>query len=647
MRQIFGMMSDNAAANKSSASSSTITMRLPSFHSVIPFFVLAGLSASGITYLLGAEDIMNWILFVTLIVGSIPLVIDITESMLRRHFGVDLIAIVAIGASLLLGQYLAGTVIVLMLSGGEALESFALRRARKELSQLLANAPTKAHKEMNGKIVDVPIESVVPGDIVIVKTGETIPVDGRILEGTGMIDESMLTGESVPVQKSKGLTVMSGSVTKDTVLRIEATHDSSQSKYQQIIRLVREAELRKAPFVRLADRYSVWFTAIAFGLAIGAWIISGDPVRSLAVLVVATPCPLILATPIAFASGISRAAKRGIIVKDGGVLEKLGEARSFVFDKTGTLTFGTPSIVNVIAYHGSEETVFAKAAGVDQLSTHILARGLLQEAEKRQVTLPYPEEFKEHIGEGVSGHIDGKKMSFGRLKWLEKEGVTVSAAIRKDHDNAQTAGQMAVFLAEETTVTGAILFADTVRSNIPELFAGLGALGIERVMMLTGDKRASALRIAKEVGIAEEDVQAECLPEDKVTTVMALHKTLAPVVMVGDGVNDAPALAAADVGIAMGGHGSTASSEAGDIVILIDKIERVEEALHIGHRVLSIAKESIFIGIGLSIALMIAASLGYIQPVYGAMLQEIVDVVVILNALRVLFEGRSNHLHTA
>ncbi len=618
-----------------------IIMRLPSSRSVIPIFVLAGLSLSGGLYVSGYQSVIDWVLLVTLIVGSIPLVIDIAESLWRRHFGVDLIAIVAIGASLLLHQYLAGTVCVLMLSGGEALESFALRRARRELTHLLANAPTKAHKEEKGKMRDVPIESVVVGDIVIVKVGETIPVDGRVMDGTAMVDESMLTGESLPVLKSKGMTVMSGSVSKDSVLHIQATHDSSQSKYQQIIRLVKEAEEQKAPFVRLADRYSVWFTIVSFGLAATAWLISGDPIRTLAVLVVATPCPLILATPIAFASGISKAAKRGIIVKNGGVLEKLGEARSLVFDKTGTLTFGTPSIVHVASYGLAEEKVFLYAAGLDQLSTHILARALLEDASEKKMNLPYPEEFIEHIGKGVEGMIDGKKYTFARFAFLEETGISMSKEAKADHEAAQENGQMAVFLADSKKVIGAVFFADTVRNNVQELFADIRSLGLERIMMLTGDKRTAALRIAKEVGIAADDVQAEGLPQDKVNTVLSLHKNMAPVVMVGDGVNDAPAIAAADVGIAMGGHGNTASSEAGDIVILIDKVERVGEALHLGHRVLRIAKESIFIGMGLSIGLMIIASMGYIVPVYGALLQEIVDVVVILNALRVLFDTKA------
>lgn len=609
--------------------------------SFIPLGVLTGLALAGICAIAGRWQLVDPILLITLIVGALPLLIEIVRSMLRQHFGVDVIAIVAILASLALHQYLAGTVILLMLSGGEALEGFALQRARKELTDLIAKAPTQAHKEVNGTVIDVPIESIVVGDIVIVKPGETIPVDGMVVEGASAVDESSLTGESLPVRKQVHQHVMSGSITKESVLRIRSELPASESKYQQIIRLVREAEQHKAPFVRLADRYSVWFTAITFALAIVAWLISKDPVRSLAVLVVATPCPLILATPIAFASGISRAAKRGIIVKNGGVLEKLGEARSFVFDKTGTLTLGIPDIVETKGYGIKEEEVIAIAASLDQLSTHVLARALLQYASAKNITLSIPHDFEEKLGEGVTGTIDGTTYAFGRLRFLESLGIHIDDRARADHEHSQEQDQMDVFLASDDHVIGSIFFADRVRPNVRQLFKHLTALGIERIIMLTGDKRSRALRIAREIGIDEKNVLAESLPEQKVEIVTTLRATLAPVVMVGDGVNDAPAIAAADAGIAMGSHGSTASSQAGDIVILLDKIERVGEALFLGHRVLAIAKQSIFIGIGLSLVLMLAATLGYIVPVYGALFQEIIDVVVILNALRVLRETSS------
>lgn len=608
-----------------------------SFRSAIPLFVLAGLIIAGLLWMNDMGGTADVILFWTLIIGALPLAWDIAVSMIRGHFGVDLIAIVAIGASLIFGQYLAGTVILLMLSGGEALEAFALRRARKELTHLINNAPTVAHKEVNGSVIDVPAESVNPGDIILVKSGETIPVDGIVTDGNAMVDEAALTGEAMPQQKQMGSSVMSGSIAKDGVLHVKATKASHESKYQQIIRLVQEAEEHKAPFVRLADRYSVWFTSLAFGLAAIAWFISKDPVRMLAVLVVATPCPLILATPIAFASGISKAAKRGIIVRDGGALERLGGAKCFVFDKTGTLTLGAPVVEEVRAFGTTDQaTVLRLAASLDQLSTHVLARSLTSYAGAQKTALVLPEKFAEQMGDGVSGVIDGKKYFFGRMEFLHSHGVTIGKDAEEDHVLIREEGGISVLLGDEKTVLGSIHFTDSVRPDVGALFKHIKELGIKKVLMLTGDKKETAYRVANEIGLDEADVRAECLPEQKVSEVQKLRAQCGSVVMVGDGVNDAPALTEADVGIAMGGHGSTASSEAGDIVILIDRIERVGEALFIGHRVLAIALQSILIGIGLSTVLMVIAAAGYINPVAGALLQEIIDVVVIFNALRVL-----------
>lgn len=604
----------------------------------IPLYVLAGLISSGVAnFGFGKPDVAHWILFATLVVGALPLFYEVFDSIRRGHFGVDLIAIVAIAASLIFGQYLPGTVVLLMLSGGEALESYALRRARKELTDLASRAPEVAHKKEGDTIRDVPVREIVPSDIVLVKPGEMIPVDGEVTDGDASVDESALTGEAIPVRKAHGATVMSGSIDKDGVLTIRATRPSSESKFEQIIRLVQEAEQKKAPFVRLADRYSVWFTVIAFILAGLAWYLSHDPIRLLAVLVVATPCPLILATPIAFASGISVSAKRGIIIKNGGAIEKLGEAKSFVFDKTGTLTLGVPDVKTIEAYGTmKEDDVLSVASSLDQFSTHILAKALVQGARKKGVRLMYPDGFKETFGEGVEGNVDGKRYMLGKLSFLKNHGVPVSSEAMQHHEDIRNEGGVIVYLADASTVLGAIILSDTIRKNVRELFANLKNLGIERVTMLTGDKRNVALTVAKEIGLGEHDVKAEALPEDKVAEVERMKKELPPVVMVGDGVNDAPAITAADVGIAMGAHGSTASSEAGDVVMIVDQIERVGEALAIGHRVLAIAKQSIFIGIGLSILLMFIASLGYIPPVVGAMFQEVIDVVVILNALRVL-----------
>jgi heavy metal translocating P-type ATPase len=475
-----------------------------------------------------------------------------------------------------------------------------------------------------------PVEQIKVGDILVVRRGDAVPVDGVVVQGSSMVDESALTGEALPVAKSVGAEVMSGSISKDGVLEVRATRESRNSKYQRIVQLVRDAEERKAPFVRLADRYSVWFTGITFVMALGAWIISGDPVRSLAVLVVATPCPLILATPIAFAAGISRCARRGIIAKNGGALEKLGEAKTLVFDKTGTLTLGSPTVSDVSAASGIEDDVLRIAASLEQLSSHVLAQSVVASASKKKLQLAIPQNFQEVLGQGVTGDIGGKTYFFGRREFLHVHSITAPSSENQDQ------GTITVLLADERKVIGSISFSDHIRPGVRELFTHISELSIKHVVMLTGDKRDAALRIAKEAGIPAASVKAEMLPEDKLEEVERLKKLFPPVIMVGDGVNDAPALVAADVGIAMGAHGGGESSEAGDIVIMVDKIERVGEALIIARRVMHIALQSIGVGIGLSIGLMILAVLGYVRPVFGAMAQEVIDVVVILNALRVL-----------
>lgn len=606
----------------------------------VPILAVVGLVCAGVLYVSGKGLTANSLLMAVLAVGTLPLLYGMLRDILKGHFGVDLIAIVAIVTSFFLKEYLAGTVILLMLSGGEALEAYALSRAKRELTHLLSHAPSVAHIKVGETLKDLHAREVKMGMHLVVKPGETVPADGVVLSGNSDVDEATITGEPLPVQKESGSLVYSGTINKDGVLEIRALKNAHESQYERIVSLVKKAQESKAPVVRLADRYAVWFTALTFVLAAAAWFISHDPIRVLAVLVVATPCPLILATPIAVMSGISRAASRGIIVKNGGALELLGEAKSFVFDKTGTLTLGTPKVTGAKAFVGhTEEEIIRLAASLDQLSVHVFARSLVQYAEHNQhISLSYPEEFEELLGEGVRGILDGKPYVLGKLSFLEKQGVTVPANERELHAKDQESGVLAVYLAQGTELIGCIYFADAVRPELKKAITSMRAQGIQKMVMLTGDKRAVAEKIAGEVGIA--DLEAECLPETKVKRVEVLKQTLAPVVMVGDGVNDAPALAAASVGIALGSHGATAASDAGDIVIMVNTFERVAEALHIGKRVLRIAKESIFFGIGASLVLMVFAALGHIPPVFGALLQELIDVLVIFNALRVLFELR-------
>lgn len=604
------------------------------FEYKIPLFVLLFLIVNSLLYLAGDRIITKYLLLIPIIVGLIPLAQEMISSILRRHFGVDIIAMLAIVAATLVGEYLAAVVVLLMLSGGEALERYALKRARKELTSLLNNAPRFAHLKVNGEMVDVDIDKVNVGDTVIIKPGEIIPVDGKVTLGTSEVDESALTGESILVEKIPHMHVLSGSVNKHAVLEVQALKPSSESQYSQIIRLVQEAEQSKAPFVRLADRYSVWFTIIAISLAAIAWVLSGEMVRAIAVLVVATPCPLILATPIAFASGVSRAAKRGVIIKHGGAIEKLAQARSFMFDKTGTITFGTPKLTKVVVFTDRDEKEITHiATSLDQLSSHILARAFLKHAKHEGIKkLVIPSTFEETLGNGVEGVVEGKRYALGRLSFMHTLGVHIPQDIQSSRDKSKQEGIMTVYLASEGKLLGAFEFADTIRLNVKKLFSKLRQYGSD-VIMLTGDKKSVAEHIGAQAGITR--VYAQCMPEQKVDFVKKERKVATPVVMVGDGVNDAPALAIADIGIALGAHGSSAASESGDIVVMVDNIERVGEVYELSRNVLRIAKESIFVGIGLSILLMILAVFGFIRPVYGALMQEVIDVIVILNALRV------------
>jgi len=604
----------------------------------MPAFVVAGIALTAVIAMYVGVPSGIVALKILLAVGIFPYTVRMVRDLLRGRPGIDLIAVLAIVTSLILGQTIAGVVILVMLSGGEALEEYALGRARRQLTELISNAPSIAHRRHGQSIINIPVAKVRVGDRLIVKPGETVPVDGTVVVGTSSVDESSLTGEPLSVEKRRSSRLLSGSVNLDRVLEMVAVRPSEESNYSQIIRLVREASESRAPIVRLADRASVWFTAAAFILAGSAWFLSGDPIRVLAVLVVATPCPLIVATPIAVMSAVSRAARRGIVVKNGAALEALARARAFVFDKTGTVTLGAPKVVEVTGYGIPENDVVYFAASLDQFSAHILARALVAEAHRRSVSLKLPVNFREEIASGVSGRLNGKRYFFGKLSYLKKCGVTFPNSIREAYGYSQSQGEKSVYLSQGTRFIGVVTFADVIRNDTANAFRELRHHGIKKIVMLTGDKTSVANEVGKVVGV--DRVRAECLPADKVDEIHRLQKTLAPVVMVGDGVNDAPALAAADVGIAMGANGATAASESADIVITVDEIVRSGEAFHIARRMFTIVLQNINIGIGMSVVLMIVAALGGIAPITGAILQEVLDVIVIFNSLRVYIDNR-------
>lgn len=605
---------------------------------LIPISIFLGLLLGVILYFFNYENLYNKVWLITLVIGSIPFIFRTFKSIFKGEFGVDLIAILAILASLWANQYLAGVVILLMLSGGETLEFFAQVRAKKELTNLLNKAPSIAHiKHEDNKIIDVKVDEVKIGDILIIKPGEVVPVDGIVVNGISDLDESVISGESLPIEKSPGSLVYSGSINEEKVLEVRAIKNSLDSKYQIIVKLILEAQKGESPVVRLADRYALFFNILTFALGIVTWFLFKDPIRVLAVLVVASPCPLILATPIAMISGISKAASRGIIIKNGTALEKLGEVKGLVFDKTGTLTLGTPEVVEAVSLSEIPvDEILRIAVSVDQLSAHIFARSLIQYAQKKMLELDYPESFEEVFGQGVKAKIKNQIYFLGKLKYINQKNININEEVEKNHKIFQQQGKTAVYLSDDKNLLGYVVFADTIRPETKLMFESIKEHNVPRLIMLTGDKKTVAESIAKSIGITE--YEAELLPEQKVEYIKKIQKEYGPMAMVGDGVNDAPALAVASVGIAMAFHGATAASETGDVVIMVNNMHRVHDALHIAQNVMRLAKQSIFFGMGISIILMVFALFGYITPIFGAMMQEILDIVVIINVLRINFQ---------
>ena len=599
--------------------------------------ILFALALGGVIHIFAPGGTGDLVWAAAIVLTLVPLTWSVGRSLARGDVGVDAIALVAMVGALALGEYLAGAVIALMLSGGNALEAAAGRRARRELTALLQRAPRIAHRRRAGKVEEVPVEKVELGDRILVRAGEVVPIDGAVQSEGAVIDESTLTGESLPVSRSRGTTVMSGTINAGDAFDLRATRTAAESAYAGIVRLVQEAEHQRAPFVRMADRYAAILLPVTLAVAGAAWALSGDPVRALAVLVVATPCPLILAAPVALISGVSRAARRGVIAKGGGTIERLGRARTVLFDKTGTLTHGRPEIEQVRRADGlASEELLKLAASVDQLSVHVLAEALVHGAEARGIELVFPEDVIEEPGQGIEGRVDGRRVAVGSSDWLRRRGYSGATTDTAVFAAAAEPGWARVLIGVDGRLAGAVLMADRLRDDARELTDALRIAGIEQVALVTGDQQAIGDAVGRSVGA--DRVYAECSPEDKIEVVREArdHSGGGAVVMVGDGVNDAPALALADVGIAMGGAGATVSSETADAVIAVDRVDRVVDAIHIGRRSLQIARQSVLAGLGLSFAAMGFAAFGYIPPVAGALLQEGIDVAVILNALRAL-----------
>ena len=554
----------------------------------------------------------------------LPILRSMWDDIKNGSYGIDILALTAIIAAVALRQDFAAIVVVIMLTGGTGLEDYAERRSHSELDALLKSSPQQAHIIRGRKLIESKADKVKVGDKLIVKPGEIVPVDAIIVEGSSSFNEASLTGESLPVNHSVGEQILSGSLNGEQPVTVKAIRTASNSQYQQIVKLVESAAASQAPFVRLADRYSIPFTVIAYVIAITVWIFSHHAIRFLEVIVVATPCPLLLAAPIALISGMSRSSKYGIIVKTGSALEKLAEAKTVIFDKTGTLTTGELSLENVQAYTPySKNEVLALAASVEQNSSHVIAQAIIKAAEDKNIRIAKLKNVREIPGQGLSASYKGDHLLLGRLDFLEKEGVKITKIPK---GNAATT----VVLAVNNKLAGVIFVSDRLRDEAKQTVARLIDLGIIRTVMITGDNRTTADAIAKQVGI--RTVYAETLPGEKLHALEDIKER--PAVFVGDGVNDAPVLTGSDVGIALGARGSTAASESADIVIMQDDLSMVAVALEIAKKTFSIARQSILVGIALSLILMVIFATGKFMPVYGAVIQEVVDVIVIFNALR-------------
>lgn len=591
-----------------------------------------GLSLGIALHLGGLSELAGWLWGGATLTVLLPTFVTSARDLRRGRLGVDVIAILSMALALALREPLPGAVVALMLCGGQALERYAMERARRELCALLGRVPRIVHRMIDGVLADVPIEAVVKGDLLLVKAGEVVPTDGVVLSTHAAIDPSALTGESRTVSLTHADQVQSGVVNVGQSFELRATSRAADSTFAAITRLVSAAASSKAPIVALADRYALGLLAVTAALATVAYLLSHDPLRVLAVLVVATPCPLILAIPIATMAGIARAARQGVLIKGGAQLQMLADVSVLLLDKTGTVTASHPEVVSVESLGElSADELVRLAASVDQLSTHPTAHALLTEASRRGLTLAWPLELEEVVGLGARGILGGQHVGVGQLTWLAaaQSGTRAGAVTAR----ARVAGLSAIYVSVESYLEGAILLQDPLRAEAPRVLRSLRAEGIRRIDLVTGDHPDVADLIGDALGV--DRVYSNRSPLDKIDLVER-SRSSGLTMVVGDGINDAPALALADCGVAMGARGSAAAAEAADVVLTVDRLDGLLAARQIASHTRKISLQSAVLGMGASMLAMVVAALGWLPATNGALLQEVIDVVAILNALRAL-----------
>ncbi len=627
------MSRGEASSRRRSGPTTAVSRASRWFEPALLATTVALLVAGGVAWLAGSSGWADALWAAATVAAVVPAAGWVVTALVRRTLGVDLIAVLALLGTLAVGEYLAGALIAVMLATGRALDAAAQRRATRDLRALLERAPRTARRRVGDVVSEVPVDEVAVGDLVVVGPGEVLPVDGLVEASPAVLDESALTGEPQLVERAVGDPVRSGTLNAGGAIEVRCSVPAAQSTYAGIIALVRQAGAESAPVIRLADRFAAWFLPLSLALAGLAWWASGSAERAVAVLVVATPCPLLLAAPVAIVSGLSRASRRGVVVRSGGALENLGRAQTMVLDKTGTLTAGRPAVTEVAAAPGrTADGVLRMAASADQLSPHVLAEAVVAEARRRGLALSLPDEVEEEPGRGVTATVDGVRVRVGK-----RDAVPDAMWARAVVSRAGLDGCALVWVEADGIPVGAVLLKDPLRVDASRTLRRLRTAGIQRLVMLTGDRPEPAREVGKVLGL--DEVRAEQTPASKVEGVRA-EGQLAVTVMVGDGLNDAPALAAATVGVAMGARGATASSEAADVVLTTDRLDRLADAMEIARRARRIAVQSALAGMVMSLAAMVVAAFGLLPPAFGALLQEGIDVAVILNALRALRGGQ-------
>lgn len=620
----------------------------------IPAIAIIGLIVGTVVhYIFNDEETGQWIWFITLVIGGAPIVFETIKEMLHGRFASDIVAMLAISTAIITNEAFPGVIIVIMQSGGKALEDYAFRKATTSLDELMTISPKIAHRKINdNEIEDVDVKRIRIGDQLVIRPGDLVPVDGTIVSGDAQIDESSLTGEPLSKIKHIGEEVFSGTINTGNIFEIKAKRISEESQYSKIVKLVKKAREEKAPIQRLADKYAVWFTPITLAMCGFGWLLTQNVQTILSVLVVATPCPLIFATPVAIIGGIDKAAKQSIIVKSGSAIEQISRADAIVFDKTGTITYGVPLVEDIILLDNfkknqngrninySKDDILFKAASLEQMSSHPSAQSITRAGKEKFNSFPLPTSFHESSGSGVEGYVTGEHIMVGSYNYIESQfntntnydTINSNRDLLKTITDFQKRGKMVALVNINGTNAGIITFTDKIRDGVATMIQDLKKKGMKETIMLTGDSLDNAKSIANQIGV--DNYKYDLLPEDKVNEVKKLREKFKDIIMIGDGINDAPALATATVGIAMGAKGTAISAEAADVVLLVDDVTKVSDVIHIGKETIKVAKQSIFFGMGISFLLMIFASFGLILPSVGALFQEALDIGVILNALR-------------